>query len=67
MLKIIEMPKVDKPGDEYVMGIDPYGYDKATMTICVMKKSEGKVLVQYLNSFRDEKYYEKNKKKNKFG
>lgn len=35
--------------DEYVMGIDPYGYDNITGTFCVMKKDEAglTVVAQY--------------------
>ena len=47
--------------EEYIMGIDPYGFDGKTGSICVMKRVVGTVdaTVEYLNSFRNEMDYEK--------
>lgn len=62
MIKIIELPKDDNPNIEYVMGIDPYGFDDKTSSICVMKRAKGggtPMGIQYVNSFRNEKDYEK--------
>lgn len=45
--------------DEYVMGIDPYGYDNITGTFCVMKKDEAGITVVAQYQSRNKEYFDK--------
>jgi len=48
---------MSKGKDEYVMGIDPYGYDDKTYSACVMRKPDGAIV--YAKTITDKMQFQK--------